>query len=158
MENSSHKRTLASTHLKLTKDEKGVNMDQSLYRSMIGSMLYLITSRSDIIFVVGVCARYQPEPKMSHITQVKRILKYINGTSEYEMLYSQNANSLLTRYYGADWAGIADDRRSISGGCFFLGNNLISWFSKKQNNVSLFTTEAKYIVARSSYSQLNWMK
>ncbi|MCI03624.1 gag-pol polyprotein, partial [Trifolium medium] len=69
MENASHKRTPASTHLKLTKDEKGVDVDQSQYRSMIGSLLYLTASRPDITFVVGVCAKYQAEPKMSHLTQ-----------------------------------------------------------------------------------------
>ncbi|PNY11358.1 gag-pol polyprotein, partial [Trifolium pratense] len=74
MESSSHKRTPAATHLKLTKDEGGVDVDQSMYRSMIGSLLYLTASRPDIAFVVGVCARYQAAPKMSHLTQVKRIL------------------------------------------------------------------------------------
>ncbi|XP_050918909.1 uncharacterized mitochondrial protein AtMg00810-like [Lathyrus oleraceus] len=136
MENASHKRTTAPTHLKLTKDEKGVNVDQSLYRSMISSLLYLTTNKPDITFVVGVCARYQSESKISHITQVKRILKYINGTSDYGMLYSHNANSLLIGYCDADWAGIADDRNSTSRGCLFLGNNLISWFIKKKNSVS----------------------
>jgi len=78
LENASHKRTPTATHLKLSKDENGVVVDQSLYKSMIGSFLYLTTSRPDITFVVGVCARYQAEPKMSHLVQVKRILKYIN--------------------------------------------------------------------------------
>ncbi|XP_050888634.1 uncharacterized mitochondrial protein AtMg00810-like [Lathyrus oleraceus] len=102
MENVSHKRTPASTHLKLTKDEKGVNVDQSLYMSMIGSLMYLKANRPDITFVVGLCARYPFEPKMSHITQVKRIMKYINGTSDYGMLYSHNANPLLVGYCDAD--------------------------------------------------------
>ncbi|XP_050895959.1 uncharacterized mitochondrial protein AtMg00810-like [Lathyrus oleraceus] len=101
MENASCKRTHAPTHLKLTKDEKGVNMDQSLYKSLIGSLLYLTARRPNIAFAVGTCARYQSEPKMHHITQVKRILKYINGTSDYGMLYSHNANSLLTGYCDA---------------------------------------------------------
>ena len=83
MENASHKRTPAPTHMKISKDENGVSVDQSLYRSMIGSLLYLTASRPDIAFVVGVCARYQAEPKVSHINQVKRILKYVNGTSDY---------------------------------------------------------------------------
>ncbi|XP_050876093.1 uncharacterized mitochondrial protein AtMg00810-like [Lathyrus oleraceus] len=147
MENASHKRTHAPTHLKLTKDEKGINMDQSLYRSMIGSLFYPTASRPGITFAVGFCARYQYEPKISHITQVKRILKYINGTIEYGMMYSHNANSLLTGYYDADWVGTTGDRKSTSGGCFFLGNNLISWFSKKQNSVSLSTVEDEYIDA-----------
>jgi len=88
MNNGGHKRTSAATQLKLTKDENGVDVDKSMYRSIIGSLLYLTASRPDITFTVGVCARYQAEPKMSHLTQVKRILKYINNTSDYEILYS----------------------------------------------------------------------
>jgi len=93
---------------------------------MIGSLLYLTTSRPDIIFVVGVCARYQAENKMRHLVQVKRIMKYINGTTDYGILYSHSENSRLMGYCDADWAGSADDRKSTSGGCFFLGNNLVS--------------------------------
>ena len=158
MENASQKRTPAPTHLKLTKDEKGVSVDQSLYKSMIGSLLYLTASRPDIAFAAGVCARYQADPKVSHANHVKRILKYVNGTSDYGMLYSHGSSSALIGYCDADWAGSADDRKSTSGGCFFLGNNLISWFSKKQNCVSLSTSEAEYIAAGSSCSQLVWMK
>lgn len=130
LENSSHKRTPAPSHLKLSKDEKGLSVYQSLYRSVIGSLLYLTASRLDITFDVGVCARYQAKPKMSQINQVKRILKYMNGTSEYGKLYSHDSNSMLVGYCDADWAGSADDRKSTFGGCFFLGNNLISWFNK----------------------------
>ncbi|KAK2396684.1 putative mitochondrial protein [Trifolium repens] len=158
MESATRKRTPATTHLKLTKDEKGVSVDQSLYRSIIDSLLYLTASRPDISFAVGVCARYQVEPKMSHLTQVKRILKYVNGTSDYGIMYSHGEDSRLIGYCDADWAGSADDRKSTSGGCFFLGNNLISWFSKKQNCVALSTAEAEYIAAGSSCSQLLWMK
>ncbi|KAK2451550.1 putative mitochondrial protein [Trifolium repens] len=158
MDNASHKRTPTPTHLKLTKDEQGVGVDQSLYRSMIGSLLYLTASRPDITFAVGVCARYQAQPKVSHLNQVKRILKYVNGTCDYGMMYSHCENSNLCGYCDADWVGSADDRKSTSGGCFFLGSNLISWFSKKQNCVALSTAEAEYIAAGSSCSQLVWMK
>src|ERR1051325_6315940 len=158
MENVSHKRTAAPTHLKLSKDTSGTNVDKSLYRSMIGSLLNLTASRPDIAFAVGVCARYQAEPKVSHINQVKRIQKYVSGTYNYGMLYSHGCDPILSGYCDADWAGSVDDKKSTSGGCFFLGNNLISWFSKKQNCVSLSTTEAEYIAAGSSCSQMVWMK
>ncbi|KAK2444948.1 putative mitochondrial protein [Trifolium repens] len=158
LDNASHKRTPAPTHLKLTKDEQGVGVDQSMYRSMIGSLLYLTASRPDITFAVGVCARYQSEPKVSHLNQVKRILKYVNGTCDYGMMYSHCEDSSLCGYCDADWAGSADDRKSTSGGCFFLGSNLISWFSKKQNCVALSTAEAEYVAAGSSCTQLVWMK
>jgi len=125
---------------------------------MIGSLLYLTASRPNITFVVGVCAWYQAEQKMSHLTQVKRILKYINSTSDYGILYSNSGNSMLIGYCDADWDGSADDRKSTYGECFFVGNNIISWFSKKQNCVSQSTTEAEYIATGSSFSQLVWMK
>ncbi|KAK2449059.1 hypothetical protein QL285_008290 [Trifolium repens] len=157
LDNATHKRTPAPTHLKLTK-EQGVGVDQSMYRSMIGSLLYLTASRPDITFAVGVCARYQSEPKVSHLNQVKRILKYVNGTCDYGMMYSHCEDSSLCGYCDADWAGSADDRKSTSGGCFFLGSNLISWFSKKQNCVALSTAEAVYVAAGSSCTQLVWMK
>jgi len=102
LENASYNRTPAATHLKLSKDENGVGVDQSLYRSMIGSLLYLTASRPDITFAIGVCGRYQAEPKMSHLVQVKRILKYINGTTDYGILYSHNDSSRLIGYCDAD--------------------------------------------------------
>ncbi|KAK2457508.1 putative mitochondrial protein [Trifolium repens] len=158
LDSASHKKTPAPTHLKLTKDESGISVDQSQYRSMIESLLYLTASRPDITFAVGVCARYQADPKVNHLAQVKRILKYVNRTCDYGILYSHSECCKLIGYCDADWAGSADDRKSTSGGCFFLGNNLISWFSKKQNSVALSTAEAEYIAAGSSCSQMIWMK
>ncbi|XP_057418565.1 uncharacterized mitochondrial protein AtMg00810-like [Lotus japonicus] len=102
LDNASHKRTPAATHIKLTKDEKGVCVDQSIYRSMIGSLLYLTASSPYITFVVGVCARYQAEPKASHLVQVKRIIKYVNGTSDYGILYSHDQNSSFVGYCDVD--------------------------------------------------------
>ncbi|GAU37336.1 hypothetical protein TSUD_395170 [Trifolium subterraneum] len=108
MDGGNHKRTPAATHLKLTKDETGIDVDQSLYRSLIGSLLYLTASRPDITFAVGVCARYQAQPKMSHLVQVKRILKYVNGTCDYGILYCHSENSTLVGYCDVDWAAEAE--------------------------------------------------
>ena len=102
LENASHKRTPAATHVKITKDEKGEDVDQSLYKSLIGSLLYLTASRPDITFAVSVCARYQAQPKASHLMQVKRIIKYMNGTSEYGILYTHSTSSTLIGYCDAD--------------------------------------------------------
>ncbi|CAM8923929.1 unnamed protein product [Rhodiola kirilowii] len=87
LEKASHKRTPAA-HLKITKDEAGAKVDQTLYRSMIGSLLYLTASRPDISYAVGVCARYQADPKESHLLQVKRIIKYVCGTIEFGIWYT----------------------------------------------------------------------
>ncbi|CAM8913061.1 unnamed protein product [Rhodiola kirilowii] len=147
LEKAAHKRTPAATHVKITKDEAGTSVDQTLYRSMIASLLYQKASRSDIAHAVGICARYQANPKESHLMNVKRIIKYVCGTADYGLWYTKDTNSCLVGYCDADWAGNAEDRKSSSGGCFFLDNNLVSWFSKKQNIISLSTAEAEYITA-----------
>ncbi|MCI41640.1 gag-pol polyprotein, partial [Trifolium medium] len=95
LDTAGHKRTPAPTHLKLSKDEQGVSVDQSMYMSMIGSLLYLTASRLDIAYAVGDGARYQADPKASHLIQVKRILKYVNGTYDYGMLYTHGGGSVL---------------------------------------------------------------
>ncbi|CAM8975463.1 unnamed protein product [Rhodiola kirilowii] len=158
LEKASHKRTPAATHLKITKDDAGTKVDQTLYRSMIGSLLYLTASRPDIVYAERVCARYQADPKESHLLQVKRIMKYVCGTVDFGIWYTKDTNPHLVGFYDAHWTRNAKDRKSTSGGCFFLGNNLVSWFSKKQNSISLSTAEAEYIAAGSCCTQLLWMK
>ena len=76
-----------STTLKLSKDGSGKSVEQTLYRGMIGSLFYLTTSRPDISFSVGVYAKYQADPKESHLSSVKRIIRYMNGTSNYAIWY-----------------------------------------------------------------------
>ena len=147
-----------SSSTKLNVDSFGVEVSPTLYRSIIGSLFYLTASRLDIVFSMGVCARYQATPKESHLTAVKQIIQYINGTLDYGLWYLKDSNACLVGYSDADWAGRVDDRKSTSGGCFYLGNNLVSWMSKKQNFVSLSTTKAEYIAAGSYYTQLLWMK
>ena len=147
-----------SSSTKLNVDSSRVEVSSTLYRSIIGSLLYLTTSRPDIAFSVGVCARYQVALKESHLTTVKRIIRYINGTPNYGLWYSKDSNACLAGYSDADWAGSVDDRNSTSGGCFYLGNNLALWMSKKQNSVSLSTTKAEYIAVGSCCTQLLWMK
>ena len=92
------------------------------------------------------------------MTAVKRIIRYVNCTLEYGIWYSKDTNGNLVGFSDADWAGNADDRKSTSGGCFYVGNNLVSWLSKKQNSISLSTAEAEYIAAGSCCTQLLWMK
>ena len=143
---------------KLNVDSSGVEVSPTLYRSIIGSLLYLTASRPNIAFSVGVCTRYQAAPKESHLTALKRIIRYINGTLDYGLWYSKDSNACLAGYSNADWAGSVDDRKSISRDCFYLDNNLVMWISKKQNSMSLSTAEAEYIAAGSCYTQLIWMK
>lgn len=96
-------RTLVATPVKISKDENGEPVDTIINRSMISSLLYLTTSRTDIALSIGVCVRYHANPKGSHPSFVKRIIKYIHGTSDYGILYSQYTNSSLVGLCDADW-------------------------------------------------------
>ncbi|XP_030942249.1 uncharacterized protein LOC115967312 [Quercus lobata] len=111
----------ASPQSLIRQKDSGRNVDPSLYRSMIGSLLYLTASRPDISYSIGVCARYQANPKESHMTALKRIIKYVKTTAEFGVWYSKDTSDVLARYSDADWAGNADDRKSTSGGCFLCG-------------------------------------
>ncbi|KAF5478351.1 hypothetical protein F2P56_004916 [Juglans regia] len=111
--------------------KSGKNIDPTLYSSMIGSLLYITASRPDITFSVDVCVRSQANPKESHLTVVKRIVKYLNANVDYEIWYSKDTNFTLDGYSDVDWARNADDRKSNSGGCFYVGGNLVAWMSKK---------------------------
>ena len=142
-------------HLELS--PQGVDADQNLYRSMIGSLLYLCASRPDIVLSVGVCARYQAAPKDSHMQAVNRILRYLVYTPRFGLWYPKGSNFTLAGYSDSDWAGCKDDRKSTSGACHFLGRSLVSWSSKKQNCISLSSTEAEYLADASCCSQLLWM-
>ena len=130
-ENGKNFETPMSTTLKLSKDSYGKSIDPKLYRSMIGRLLYLTASRPDIALSVGICARYQSDPKESHLIAVKRIIRYVASTLNIGLWYPYETNVQLAGYSDADWAGNLDDRKSTSGGCFFIGNCLVSWFSKK---------------------------
>ncbi|XP_075633316.1 secreted RxLR effector protein 161-like [Castanea sativa] len=142
-------RTPMSPNVKLIVDLLEKSVDPTLYRSMIGSLLYLTTSRFDISYSVGVCACYQANAKESHVTIVKRIIKYVKSTSNYVVWYDKDTNEVLAWYFDAYRASNVDDHKSTSSGCFYLGNNIVSWMSKKQNSISLSTVEAEYIAASS---------
>ncbi|XP_074592467.1 secreted RxLR effector protein 161-like [Curcuma longa] len=157
MENAKNISTPIGTNAKQDKDEEGKEVDSKTYRSMIGSLLYLTASRPDILFAVGMCARYQSCAKESHLTIVKRILRYIKGTLNVGLWYPRNQNFDLIGYTDSDYAGCKLDRKSTSGGCQFLGSSLVSWSSRKQPGVALSTTEAEYVALGGCVAQLLWM-
>ncbi|GJW31365.1 putative ribonuclease H-like domain-containing protein [Tanacetum coccineum] len=123
--------TPMETQKPLLKDEDGEEVDVHMYRSMIGLLMYLTSSRPDIMFVVCAYARYQVNPKVSRLHAVKRIF--------------------------SDYARASLDRKSTTGGCQFLGCRLISWQCKKQTVVANSTTEAEYVAASSCCGQVLWI-
>jgi hypothetical protein len=106
--------TPMQTSCKLSKDDDSKSTDQRQYRSMIGSLLYVTTSRPDVMQAVGQVARFQAAPKESHVLAVKRIFRYLKGTEEFGLWYPKGKDLSLIAYTDADWAGCIDDRRSTS--------------------------------------------
>ncbi|GKA55402.1 hypothetical protein Tco_0754351 [Tanacetum coccineum] len=131
-----------------------VDVEEHLYRSMIGSLMYLTAFRPDIMFAVCAYARFQVSPKTSHLLAVKRIFRYLKGKPSLRLWYSKDSPWELVAYTDSDYAGATQDRKSTTGGCKFLGNRLISWQCKKQTVVATSTTEAEYVVAANCYGQI----
>ncbi|GJX77364.1 putative ribonuclease H-like domain-containing protein [Tanacetum coccineum] len=142
----------------LVKDGDADDVDVHLYRSMIGSLMYLTASRPDIMFAVCACARFQVTPKTSHLLAVKRIFRYLKGKPTLGLWYSRDSPFELVAYTDSDYAGATQDRKSTTGGCQFLGNRLISWQCKKQTVVATSTTEAEYVAAASCCGQVLWIQ
>jgi hypothetical protein len=157
MEDSKPVCTPMVTGCSLSANDESAAVHQPTYRSMIGSLLYLTGTRPDIMHAVGIVGRFQANPKETHLQAVKRIFKYLQGTQNYGLWYPRDTDLTLHAYTDADWAGSVDDRKSTSGGAFFMGSRLVSWFSKKQSSIALSTAEAEYVAAASCCTQLLWM-
>jgi hypothetical protein len=157
MEYSSPVSTPMVVGCKLSKYDISLDVDQRTYRSMIGSLLYITASRPDTMQVVGMVGHYQSAPNQIHLVAIKRIFKYLKGTMTYGLWYPKNQNFYLTAYSNADWANCVDERKSTSGGAFFLGDSLVAWISNKQGSIYLSTTEAEYIAIATCCTQILWM-
>ncbi|GKA80949.1 putative ribonuclease H-like domain-containing protein, partial [Tanacetum coccineum] len=136
-----------------SKDEPDDVVNVHLYRSMIGSLMYLTASRPDIQFAVSACSRHQVTPLTSNLNAVKKIFKYLKGQPKLGLWYPRDSPFVLEAYSDSDYAGSHGDRKSTTGGCQFLGRRLISWQCKKQTIVATSSTEAEYVAAASCCGQ-----
>ncbi|GKB71887.1 putative ribonuclease H-like domain-containing protein, partial [Tanacetum coccineum] len=136
-----------------SKDEPDDAVNVHLYRSMIGSLMYLTASRPDIMFAVSACSRHQVTPLTSRLNAVKKIFKYLKGQPKLGLWYPRDSPFVLKAYSDSDYAGSHGDRKSTTGGCQFLGRRLISWQCKKQTIVATSSTEAEYVVAANCCGQ-----
>ncbi|GJZ55820.1 putative ribonuclease H-like domain-containing protein, partial [Tanacetum coccineum] len=146
------------TQKPLVKDEEASDVDVHLYRSMIGSLMYLTASRPDIMFAVCACSRFQVTPKTSHLSAIKRIFRYLKGKPKLGLWYPKVSLFDLEAYSDSDYAGANLDRKSTTGGCQFLGRRLISWQCNKQIIVATYTTEAEYVAAANCHGQVLWIQ
>jgi hypothetical protein len=151
-------KTPMGTNGHLDLDMGGKPIDEKVYRSMIGSLLYLCASRPDIMLSVCMCARFQTAPKECYLRVIKRIMRYLVLTPCLGLWYPKGAHFELIGYFDADYAECKVDRKSTSRTCQFLDRSLVCWSSKKQNFVALSTAEAGYVAASSCCAQLLWMQ
>nr|GFA57145.1 hypothetical protein [Tanacetum cinerariifolium] len=134
------------------------DVDLYLYRSMIGSLLYLTASKPDIMFAICACARHQVTPKEYHLHAVKRIFRYQKGHPKLGLWYPKESPFDLVAYSDSDYGDATQDRKSTIKGCQFLGRRLISWQCKKHTIVATSTTKAEYVAAASCCGQVLWIK
>nr|GEU83995.1 hypothetical protein [Tanacetum cinerariifolium] len=146
--------TPMATKPKLDAYLSGNPVDQTDYRSKIRSLMYLTSSRPDIVQAVCFCARYQSRPSKKHLEKVKRIFRYLRGTVNMGLWYSKGSSFDLTAFLDVDHAGCIDSRKITSGGIQFLGDKLVSWMSKKQNCTAMSSAEAEYVALSASCAQV----
>lgn len=120
---------------KLKKEDGGKEVDVSVYRSLVGSLLYLTATRPDSMYETSMLSRFMHKPKQNHFGAAKRVLRYIKGTLGFGILYERNIAAKLLGFCDSDWGGCADDMKSTSGYAFSLGSGIFSWSSKKQQSV-----------------------
>jgi hypothetical protein len=157
MDKAKTTKTPMGTNGHLDLDLGGTSVNQKLYHSKIGSLLYLCAPRPDIIFSVCMCARFQAAPKDFHLRAVKRTMRYLVLTPNLGLWYPKGSHFELLGYLDADYVRCKVDRKSTSGTCQFLRWSLVSWSSKKQNSVALSMDEAEYVIVGSCCAQLLWM-
>eukprot|EP00257_Ricinus_communis_P019408 XP_015578394.2 uncharacterized protein LOC107261729 [Ricinus communis] len=143
---------------KFSKENGAKKVDDKLYKSLIGYLMYLTATRPDIMHAVSLLSRYMNCANEIHLQVAKRILRYVKGTVDYGIKFSQVENFSLHGYSDSDWAGCADDMCSTSGYWFSLGSGIFSWCSKKQEIIAQSAAEAEYVAATAAANQAFWIR
>ncbi|XP_074287754.1 secreted RxLR effector protein 161-like [Silene latifolia] len=125
-------RTPVAERTEMKKEGSGEFVNPTYFKSVVGSLRYLTSTRHDIVYGVGLITRYMEKPRQSHLQAAKRILRYVNSTRDHGILYTNSSTLKLVGYTDSDWAGDLDTRKSTSSYVFYLGDGVISWSSKKQ--------------------------
>nr|GEV28934.1 putative ribonuclease H-like domain-containing protein [Tanacetum cinerariifolium] len=150
--------TPIDTEKPLLKDHDGEDVDVHIYRSTIGSLMYLTSSRADIMFTVYACARFQVTPKASHLHAVTRIFRYLKVNLHLDLWYLKDSPFTLVAYSNSNYAGASLNRNSTIRGCQFLRCRLISWKCKKKTVVAISSIEAEYVAVASNCGQVLWIQ
>ena len=129
--------TPMDSNLKLLTDDSSELVDVTLYRQIIGSLMYLTNTSPNICFGVNTLSQYLVQPRQVHLVAAKHVMRYLKGTIDFGLYYDNRHEYRLYGYTDANWARSISDRKSTSGGCYSLGSAMISWFSRKQSSVAL---------------------
>jgi hypothetical protein len=158
MKDCNHVGTPTKFGLKLNKDHERKKVDSTLYKQIVGSLMYLTVTRPNIMYYVSLINSYMENPTEMHLLAAKRILRYLQGTRDFGLFYKKGEKLELFGFTDSDYARDQDDRRSTSGYVFMLGTSAVSWSSKKQQIVTLSTTEAEFIAATACACQVIWLR
>ncbi|XP_076908128.1 uncharacterized protein LOC143564868 [Bidens hawaiensis] len=150
--------TPVDTQSKLASEPDSVFNDPTTYRSLAGALQYLTFTRPDIAYAVQQICMHMHSPCMAHWNALKRIIRYLQGTTDYGLHLRSSSALSIRAYTDADWAGCPDTRRSTSGYCVYLGNNLISWSSKRQSTISRSSAEAEYRGVANVVAEICWLR
>jgi hypothetical protein len=145
-------------NVKLCSDDETKELDGTLYRQLVESLNYLTTTRPNIAYSVSILSRFMAKPHDNHWKAAKRVLRYLKGTIDFGIKYTDEFDVMLARYSDSDWARNLSDRKSTTGYAFRIGSGVVSWSSKKQTTVSLSTTEAEYKALCSTTCEAVWMR
>eukprot|EP00253_Pinus_taeda_P016543 PITA_16543 len=145
-------------NLKLSSDDCTKQVDATLYRQLVGSLIYLMTTRPDLAYSVSVVNQFMSRPLDSHWNATKCVLRYLSGTCNYGLLYTHISDVTLAGYSDSDCAGNLDDCRSITGYAFTIGSGVISWSSKKQSTVALSSCDTEYQALCAATCKAIWLR
>jgi hypothetical protein len=158
MMNSKATRIPVIIGLKLSMEDKGSKVDPTLFKRLVGSLMYLTMTRHDIMYGVILISRFMENPKESHWKEGKRILRYVNGTINFGIKYSTSEYFRFIGYTHNDCGGNIDDRKSTSQYTFHFGTGMVSWASRKQPIMTLSLVEVEYVATTSTTCQVVWMR
>eukprot|EP00253_Pinus_taeda_P024424 PITA_24424 len=144
--------------LEVWQQKEDKDVDPTLYRQLIGSLMYLVNTRPNICYAVNTLSQFMVEPKRVHWATTKYVLRYIQGRIEHGLLYSQGNDIRLSGFTDADWVGSSVDRKSTIGYCFNIGSGMTSWCSRKQKSMALSSVEAEYMAVSTSSCEAIWLR
>ena len=150
--------TPVDTRAKLSASDGAAVENPSEYRSLASALQYLTLTRPDLAYAVQQVCLFMHDPREPHLALIKRILRYVKGTLSSGLHLGAGSITSLTAYSDADWAGCPDSQRSTSGYCVYLGDNLISWSSKRQTTVSHSSAEAEYRAVAHAVAECCWIR